>query len=82
MAGENQLDSSLTIAKRGQYLWKNIKNILIVFLIGVAFTYGVALSIFKVFAFEQIRAVKKFFISKQQTNISAKMLELINNKFI
>ena len=57
------------------------KNILIVLLIGFAFTYGVAVGIYKIFPFEQIRVVKKFFIPEQQANILAKVLELRNNEF-
>ena len=56
---------------------KHTQNILIVLLIGVTFTYGVAVGTYKVFPFEQIRAVKKFLISEQQANI----LELRNNEF-
>jgi lysophospholipase L1-like esterase len=57
------------------------KNILIVLLIGFVFTYGVAVGIYKIFPFEQIQVVKKFFIPEQQANILAKVLELRNNEF-
>ena len=60
---------------------KNKNNILIVFLIGVTFAYGVAVGLYKIFPFDQVRAVKKFFVSEQQANILAKMLELRNNEF-
>ena len=52
-----------------------------IFLFGVAFTQGVAVGIYQVFPFDQIREVKKFFVYDKQTNILAKMLELRNNEF-